>query len=69
MTGYPFDLTPPEPRDEPITFYTTKRIKKRLLELAGDNEDTSLSFVTHRVVEQALEPTTAHPRRRASDAA
>jgi hypothetical protein len=69
VTTHPFDLTPPETRDEPVTFYTTKRIKQRLLELAGNNEDTSLSFVTHRVVEQALEPVTTHPRRRASDAA
>lgn len=69
VTGLPFDLTPPEPRDEPVTFYTTKRIKRRLEELAGDSEDTSLSFVAHRIVEQALAPTTNHPKRRASDAA
>jgi len=68
VTDFPFDLSKPEPRDELVSVYTTKKVLGLLREKAEENE-VSMAFLAHRILERALDTAPSHPRRRAGDAA
>ncbi len=58
----PFDVTPPEVRPVPVTFFTDEKTGERLDAL---KEETGLdrSLIVHRIVKRALEAAPAEKRK------